>query len=83
MARRTLIDMNLVELKYIPFMISFRKCAGSCNDLSSKTNVPKETKDINVKAFNMITNKYEAKLMTEHLSCDCKCKFNSTICNSK
>ena len=20
--------------------------------------------------------------MTEHISCDCKCKFNSTICNS-
>ena len=31
----------------------------------------------------MITNKDEAKAMTEHLSFDCKCKFNSTICNSK
>ena len=20
--------------------------------------------------------------MTEHISCDCKCKFNSTVCNS-
>ena len=30
----------------------------------------------------MITNKNEAKAMTEHISCDCKCKFNSTICNS-
>ena len=44
--------------------------------------VPKETKDINVKAFNMITSKNEAKAMTEHISCDCKCQFNSTICNS-
>ena len=35
----------------------------------------------NVKEFNMITNKNEAKTMTEHISCDCKCKFNST-CNS-
>ena len=31
----------------------------------------------------MITNKDEAKAMTEHISCDCKCKFNSTKCNSK
>ena len=22
------------------------------------------------------------KAMTEHISCDCKCKLNSTICNS-
>ena len=30
----------------------------------------------------MITNKNEAKAMPEHISCDCKCKFNGTICNS-
>ena len=37
---------------------------------------------INVKAFNIITNKNEAKAVTEHISCDCKCKFNSTPCSS-
>ena len=31
----------------------------------------------------MITNKDEAKAMAEHISCDCKCKFNSIIYNSK
>ena len=30
----------------------------------------------------MITNANEVKAMTKHISCDCKCKFNSTICNS-
>ena len=30
----------------------------------------------------MITNKSEAKTMTEHISCDSKCKFISTTCNS-
>ena len=44
--------------------------------------VPKETKYINVKAFNMIKNKDETKAMIEHISCDCKCKFNSKTCNS-
>ena len=29
-------------------------------------------KDINVKAFNMVTNKNEAKQMTEHSLCVCK-----------
>ena len=30
----------------------------------------------------MITNKTEAKKMAKHISCDCKCKFNSTTCYS-
>ena len=47
-----------------------------------KICVPKEIKDINVKAFDLITNKYEARAMTEHISCTCKCKFNITTCNS-
>ena len=46
--RPTLIDMNPVELKYYPFMISINKSTGSCNVLSPKICVAKETKDINV-----------------------------------
>ena len=42
----------------------------------------KRNKIINVKAFNIITNKNEAKTMPKHISCDCKCKFNSTSCSS-
>ena len=34
MARPTLIDLNPVELKYCPFMVSLDKCNGSCNVLS-------------------------------------------------
>ena len=63
-------------------MITLNKCTGSCNVLSPKTCVPKETKDIHVKTFNMKTNTNEAKAMTEYIHCDCKCKFNSTKCNS-
>ena len=43
MVRSTLIDMNPAELKYYPCMISLNKCTGSCNVLSPKTCVPKET----------------------------------------
>ena len=45
--------------------------------------VPKETTDRYVKAFNIITNKDEAKAMTEHISSGCRRKFNSTTCYSK
>ena len=77
MIRPTLIDLNPVELKYYPFMISLGKCSESFNVLSPKICAPKETKDINVKVCN-IPNKNEAKTMVKHISCDCKCKFSST-----
>ena len=81
MVRPSLIDLNPVELKYYPFIISLDKCSGSCNVLSPKICFSSGTKDINVKAFNVIAKKNEAKAMTERISCDCKCKFNSTKCN--
>ena len=83
MVTPTFINMNPVELKYYPFMISLNKRAGGCNVLSPKICVAKETKNINVQAFKMITNKNEAKTMREHMSCDCKCKVKSTTCTSK
>ena len=61
MATPTLIDLNLVELKYYPFMISLDKCSGSCNILSPQICVPKKTKDINIKVFNMIKIKIMLK----------------------
>ena len=41
-------------------MINLGKYGGSCNVLSGKIGVPKKSKDINVKAFDMIANKNEA-----------------------
>ena len=70
MVRPTIIDMNPAELKYYPFMISSNKCTESCNVLSPRICVTKETKDRYVKASYMITNKDEAKTMNpKHISC--------------
>ena len=85
MVRPTLIDLNHVELKYYPFMISLNTCIGSFTALSPKIQGPKKqkkTKDLNVKAFNAIKSKNEAKTIAKHISCDCKYKFISTTCNS-
>ena len=73
--------MHPIELKFYPFMISLNKCNERFNVLSPKIFVPKKTKDINVKGFNMKTNKNESKTMTKHISCDFKCEFNSITCN--
>ena len=66
-------------------MVSLDKCSGSCNSvgkLSMRICVPSKTKDVDVKVFNMITNRNEAKLLVKHISCDCKWRLNSTTCNS-
>ena len=59
--RTTLIDLNPIGVKYYLLMISLNKCTGSCNVLFQKIYAPKETKGINIKVFNIITNKMELK----------------------
>ena len=83
MVRPTFINVNPLELKHYSFKINLNKYTTSYNVLSSKIFVPKETKEINVKEFNMITSKAEANAMAEHILCNWKCKFNSKIWNSK
>ena len=85
MIRAFLTDLNPVELKYYPFMINLDKYSVSYNsddDSSTKICVPSKTKDVDVKVFNMTTNRNKAKIMVKHISCDYKCKFSSTSCNS-
>ena len=52
-------------------MINLDKCNVRCNsinDLSAKICVPSKTKDVNVKLFNMTTNKNEAKPLVKYIS---------------
>ena len=84
MTRPTLIDLNSVEVNYYSFISILGKYNGICisvDDLSVKICVPTETKDVNVKVFNMITKINEDKRLAKHILCDCKCKFGSTTWN--
>ena len=45
--------------------------------LSTKVYFSEKATDTNVKVFNMITNKNEAKTMTKYVSCDCSATCNS------
>ena len=84
MIRPFLIDLNPVELKYHPFVISLDRCNRGCNyvnDLSMKICVLIKTKDVNIKVFNIMANRNEAKRLWNHIPWDCKCKlqFKSKI----
>ena len=48
--RPTLIDLNLIEINYYPFMIGLDKFNGSCNavkNLSTEIIFLSETRDVN------------------------------------
>ena len=73
------------EFLYYPFLVKLDRCVGSCNtlnDLFSKVCIPSKTEDLNLSIFNMITGINESKTLTKHTSCECKCKFDGTKCNS-
>ena len=61
------------------------RCVGSCNtfnDLSNKMCVPNKTEDLDIYALNMLTGISESKILLEHVSCECKYKFDGRKCNS-
>ena len=85
MIRPTVTGLNPVERNYYPFMITLDKCNGSCNVadvLPTKICVLSEIKDVHDKVFNMIKRKNEVTTLVEHISCDCKCTFDTTTCKS-
>ena len=85
----TLINLHLnvysQEFHYYSFAVKLDRRAGSCstfNDLSNKVCVPNKTEDLNLSTFSMITGINESKTSTNHISCECKCKFDGKKCNS-
>ena len=73
------------EFHYYPFVVKLDRCPGSCNtinDVSNKVCVPSKTEDLNLSKFNMITEINESETLTNHISCECKCKFDGKKCNS-
>ena len=56
------------------------KCVRSCNtlnDLSNKVSAPNKTEDLNLRAFKMITAINESKVLTKHVTCKSKGRFNA------
>ena len=75
------------EFHYYPIAVKLDRCVGSCNtlnDLSNKICVPNKTEDLNLSVFTMIIGINESKTLTatEHISRECKCKFDGSKCNS-
>ena len=89
MTQPTLINLHpnecSQEFLYYSFVVKLDRCVGSCNtlnDLSYKVCVSNKTEELNLSVFNMIAGKNESKTLTNHISCECKCRFDGRKCNS-
>ena len=74
------------EFHYYPFAIKLEICLGNCNtlnNLSNKGSGPNKLEDLNISVFNMIAGINELKKLTQHISCECKYRFDKGKCNSK
>ena len=73
------------EFHYYPFAVKLDRCVRSCNtlnDLSNKVCVPNKTESLNLSVFDMTTRINESKILTKHILCECKCRFDGKKCNS-
>ena len=50
--------------------------------MSNKICVPNKIEDLNLSVFNILTGINEWKTLTNHISCECECRFDGRKCNS-
>ena len=86
MVRTVLIDLNLDELHYYPFITSMNRCDGSCNTMENflgRIYIFNKIEGVNLKIFNVIKGMNESKALAKRISCQCRCKFDGKKYNSR
>ena len=79
------ISMNNQEC-FFPFSIKTRKCSGSCTSINNpyaKMCVPDVVKNLNVKAFNLMSRTNETRHIKLHETCKYKRRLDASVCNYK
>ena len=84
--RPEIINMNSNNPLFYPFGIKINKCIGNCNNINNsyaKICVPDLIKDLNIKAFNLMSRTNETRLIKWHEKCKCACRLDAITCNNK
>ena len=85
-ARLQILNANSDEPVFYHFRIKTSKCSGSCNNISNpyaKMCVPDIAKNLNVKAFNLMSRTNETRHIKWHETCKCKCRLDASVSNNK
>ena len=73
-ARTKIIDVNSNEPVFYSYNIKVNKCSGSCNNINdpyARLCVPDIVKNINVKAFNLMSRINETRHIIWYENCKC------------
>ena len=73
--RPEIININSKEHIFYPYSIRTSKCSGSCNNINdpyAKLCIPDAIKNLNAKAFNLISQTNETRHIKWHETCKCK-----------
>ena len=84
--RTKLINTNNNEPIFYSFSIKVNKCSGSCNSINdpyAKLCVQDVVKNIDVKAFNLMSRINETRHIIWHETCKCICRLTASVCNNK
>ena len=84
--RPEIININSNNPIFYPFSVKTNKCSGNCNNISDpyvKICVPDVVKNLNVKVSNLMTLINETRHIKWHETCNCICRLDGVICNSK
>ena len=84
--RPEIINVNNNNPVFYPFSIKTSKCSGNCNNINdpyAKICVPDVVKDVNIKAFNLMSKTNETRNIKWHATCKCECGLDAIVCNDK
>ena len=80
----TRVNINSDETLSYSFTVGVKKCGGSCNTVDDRyawVCVPNKVKTCMLK--NLMSRVNETSFLFQHESCECKCRLNESVCNSK
>ena len=81
-----IINVNTNDPMFYPYSNEINKCKGSCNTINdpyAKICIPDTIKNINVKAFNLMSRTNETRHIKWHKTCKFKCRLDASFCNNK
>ena len=80
------VNFNSDEPVFYPFSIKKSKRSGSCNNINNlyaKMCVLDVVKNLNVKAFNLMSRTNETRHIKWCKACKGKCRLDASVCNNK
>ena len=67
------------------FFLLVLKQVNACNNINdpyAKICVPDVVKNVNVKAFNLMSRTNETRHIKWHETCKCNCRLDGSVCNN-